>query len=579
MGVALACAAAVPVGCSSTVRHRDATSEAVGYDVESERSAEHLGVIDRAASPDASDVNPAPPDLPGDGGVSRDLDANIDASGAPDATPECGAPPLPANAPGIPAPGVDASCPVGTLWCHPTDYGASCGGDRLSNPQRCGACFAFCHDDPFSTATCRGGRCERRCREPDADCDCDPTTACDVDTWADPANCGGCGRTCAPGESCAAGRCLRVEPRLLSPISALRTLARRPWFRWELPAGADGARLEVCSMRACDRVEHTWDATGASFRPPTALAQGVHFWRITARRGAALDATPSIPWEVWIGPPPPAARSAAAMLDLDGDGAEDPADDLLHPRPSAEYFRERRQGYVYSYSPPFALGDLNGDGFGEVAFLEYSFNLGLTANDSQDIVLLLYRGGPRGAWRVPVAVEVAGACGYPGPSPELVAALPAGDRDGDGYGDALVHYPSMCTSRSFLLPLYGGLGHVLAGSYDRLSSPIIGWIGHGDFDADGREDLVTSCATNARCGELLDVWPGARDRATHERRLVVECSAPGTAGVVWFSDREVTDHNDDGYDDLRRLARSPIVGALLPGGARGLDGARCTHLP
>ena len=70
-----------------------------------------------------------------------------------------------------------------------------------------------------------------------------------------------------------------------------------------------------------------------------------------------------------------------------------------------------------------------------------------------------------------------------------------------------------------------------------------------------------------------------RDRATHERRLVVECSAPGTAGVVWFSDREVADHDDDGYDDLRRLARSPIVGALLPGGARGLDGARCTHLP
>jgi hypothetical protein len=40
-----------------------------------------------------------------------------------------------------------------------------------------------------------------------ADCDGLAVDGCEVDSTSDPANCGGCGLACAPGETCASGMC------------------------------------------------------------------------------------------------------------------------------------------------------------------------------------------------------------------------------------------------------------------------------------------------------------------------------------------------------------------------------------
>ena len=78
---------------------------------------------------------------------------------------------------------------------------ACCAGvctDLLSDDGHCGSCGAACPDD----ATCTGGQCAPRCREPLLFCG----GAC-VDPASDAANCGGCGDACGGGTVCVDGSC------------------------------------------------------------------------------------------------------------------------------------------------------------------------------------------------------------------------------------------------------------------------------------------------------------------------------------------------------------------------------------
>ncbi|MFO0645066.1 MAG: hypothetical protein U0326_02435 [Polyangiales bacterium] len=453
-------------------------------------------------------------------------------------------------------------CPANTLFCLGPDRD-TCGEDRLSNPTRCGACFVRCFDTPESTAQCRGGRCERRCREPLADCDRDPTTACDTDIWTDARNCGGCGRTCAAGESCAAGRCVALSVRLKAPISAWRLPTARPWFRWELASGADGARIEVCATRTCETVEHRWDVTGESFRPPLPLSPGVHFWRATARYGEALDASPSPPWEFAIAPP----FVAGVLADVNGDGVADDAQVVFHGNVSWEANPKGfRTGVTYSPAGPIALGDVNGDGFGDVGFFESALGLGWGQGETERIDLYVYRGGPSGAALAPLRAPIGSGVPWTGYGTRLT---PIVDRDGDGYGDLFVSLPQYG-------PTYGIeiSGRTLMAyrdqSLDYLLAPA-----HGDVNADGAEDLLSWWELVGGGVSSFGVHMGASRRPLPPGVSLGACGVPDASEARYSAAFRLTDLDDDGYDDLILRSASSPFDFLYPGGPMGLDGSRC----
>lgn len=454
-----------------------------------------------------------------------------------------------------------APCPIGTMVC-PDDPWDSCGRDVQSDPNNCGYCQARCEDNPASVVTsCNMGHCERLCREAAADCDHDPTTACDTDISTDARNCGGCGRPCAAGESCVAARCVATGARLKAPISALRLRSARPWFRWELPPGAEGVRLEVCSTRACTTVEHRWDVSGSNFRSPTPLEPGVHFWRVTARRGEALDATPSLTWEFEIGLA--GNDSHRALLDVNGDGVGDAAAGIFHGHSSwAGSYWGHPTGHAYSVSEAIALGDMNGDGYGDVGYLEFDRSFGRRFAESlQTGTLYLFRGGPDGLTRVPLALTL-------GDSTGSVTIVPVADRNGDGYGDvttALVDF----SGSADIVDLWGGA--VPRSALSARLGPFL-WIDHGDFNADGFEDVVASWERDALGFYRFSQSVGG----SFTYRWNLECvSEPPVANGYDFVPT-VRDRDDDGYDDLLVTDRQRMLTSIFSGGPMGLDGARCT---
>ncbi|MFO0628116.1 MAG: hypothetical protein U0325_21250 [Polyangiales bacterium] len=111
--------------------------------------------------------------------------------------------------------------------------------------------------------------------------------------------CGACARICEVGFECAAETCTPVNgdaPRLLLPASLGRVTTRRPTLRWRLPAGADGARVEVCADRPCERIVARMTADGDAARPAEALDPGVYFWRVFPRIRGEYSGKASHTW-------------------------------------------------------------------------------------------------------------------------------------------------------------------------------------------------------------------------------------------------------------------------------------------
>jgi len=104
--------------------------------------------------------------------------------------------------------------------------------------------------------------------------------------------------------------------RLISPTSGART-NRRPLLRWELPSGADGARVEICARRDCAAgVEQSFVVPGTSGVPSTDLAFGRHYWSVTPlRAGAAVGPAIVNRWAIRV------ARPSAPRLSTAGQSA------------------------------------------------------------------------------------------------------------------------------------------------------------------------------------------------------------------------------------------------------------------
>ncbi|HEY2744989.1 MAG TPA: VCBS repeat-containing protein, partial [Polyangia bacterium] len=223
-----------------------------------------------------------------------------------------------------------------------------------------------------------------------------------------------------------------IAPRLVAPLSTATVSSRRPRLRWDMTGVAGAASIDLCADRACATPlgSATVDGSGAAATPDADLPPGAVFWRV--HTDAAVSAT----WEIFVGhASAPVDNSWGATLDVDGDGIPDVAagdgaggvalwrggagglggapTTLANPDATASKF-----GYVI-----VAAGDLDGDGYGELAIGECG---------NQGGYVHIYYGGPGGLGRTQTLSAPDAQTGF---GCRLAAA---GDLDGDGYADLAI---------------------------------------------------------------------------------------------------------------------------------------------
>ena len=398
-------------------------------------------------------------------------------------------------------------------------------------------------------------------------------------------SCGPCGRACAATEVCVADACVPTSdapPRLLAPVSLGKLTSQRPTLRWLLPAGTSEARVQVCGDRACERVVQAADATGRSLRLPAALAPGVYFWRVFAKRGAAVAPTASATWEFQV-----RARDAGvdtnhgAMVDFDGDGYSDLIVNTSIPRRAAIYaggpdgtsrmptgaLPRLDDGTSVQVS---TIGDLNGDGYSDLLSFE--------ALDGERRVVLR-PGGPRGVTVPPVVLTASD------PWPESLGS--AGDIDGDGYGDLVGVHAGSTGPLGEVRVFFGTATGVRPRSIvmvpgDPTEPTEVVSTGSGDLNGDGRPDFLFGMPSrNDGAGRAL-VWVNGGCGVGRTVPL------PGdTTAFAHFGDALslAGDYNGDGYADAVVAAPHDADATdqsalwIFPGSAAGPVTASPRRLP
>jgi len=482
--------------------------------------------------------------------------------------------------------GDDRQCVEGRCVACPSGQRICAGAcvDATTSAVHCGACGRAC----AILATCEAGRCVEPCT---ADT---PFAQSDFD-------CGACGVTCAAGSLCVDGRCASAAPRLKAPISATFVSSARPWFRWELPAGADGARVEVCATRACDRVEASWEASGDRLRAPAALAPGVHHWRAYARRAGRYDLTPSLVWEFAVPggsvAPAPGAHGVPVLHDLNADGVEDrievSTDCGTYPRCNFVRYGRSPTGVappdqrivspsidlppldVIVYVPfpgGMFLPDVNGDGFGEL-LTGYSYSVRRPTGWEPHEITRWHAGSSTGVFLPGSQLDLTDFERWRAGEPVLACL---GDRDGDGFGDIATWWAYGWGSVLTYSEKLGGRGAFRRGSSGS-GFDVPHGIAVGDSNADGRSDLVHWLEH----GHGLLTLGAARLPTLPAGREIVECPPRPYDPSLRFS-ATVSDVNDDGYDDLTFTVvgtSAPPVTSRMLGGPDGLSPTRCAPLP
>jgi hypothetical protein len=318
--------------------------------------------------------------------------------------------------------------------------------------------------------------------------------------------------------------------RLVAPLSTSTVTSTTPTLRWVLPAGADGAEIDLCHDRACTSVVTSFTSAGTSARVPVTLAAGVYFWRASAMASGRVTGEPGMVWELFVpARGTPVDTSWGSVPDFNGDGY---ADVLVLTGLNEVYFffggptgpPETPSTMLpgRSLAPPGELasaGDVNGDGFADVL-----------------VGAAVFLGGPSGP--ATTAIEL-------GPPPYAYTVAAAGDVNGDGYAD-LVGMGFNATGSIVLLP--GGPKGPSGSTQQQVLAPagpstyFAAVASAGDFNGDGFGDFVVSEFSNLEAGPPagLDVFLGSPTGA----------QAPGMlpVGLAPFVLSE--DVNGDGYCDL-----------------------------
>ncbi len=291
-----------------------------------------------------------------------------------------------------------------------------------------------------------------------------------VSVWLVPVDCCWLAATCnreprraeteIAGQSSHRPSAAAVSLHLVAPLSGATTRDSRPTFVWISPAPPASFQLELCSDRSCAKAAASYATTGVRFTIPVGLARGSWFWRVRAlSRDGAEEATSAV-WKIRVQPESdrPGALSVPP-IDFDGDGYADLA--------TIAVSKHSNQGRLVifwgglnglkadassSIDLPFlsptrtvlpgevrlaAVGDLNGDGFGDLIVSSPSWRKSPcgpgTVDDGVRWLFVYYGSLDRSLARPPakVAGEEAGE--------QFGARVSGGgDINGDGYGDLVV---------------------------------------------------------------------------------------------------------------------------------------------
>jgi FG-GAP-like repeat/FG-GAP repeat len=411
-----------------------------------------------------------------------------------------------------------------------------------------------------------------------------------------------------------------AAPRPLAPLSTAKVSGQYPFLSWELPAGADGAHVEICKDRACTQVESTLDVVGTRGKVVAPLTAGVHFWRLRARALGATGVRTSATWELLVGHGAASTHDGSwgSFPDFDGDGIADlvaassndgvtqvatifPGSAGTGPSTARSIELANPTPSVTTSFQELAAGDLDGDGFTELVVSSHD-----TAGPSH---VYIWRGGPGGiaagaapdlrldsaapAFGYTIAAlgdvngDGYGELGVGGATVDVyfggptLADLtmryslagakvgPAGDVDGDGVADFVVQKGD-ATDSSLVLGVHGGtpttvrplLIPFLARSH--VSAPLSKT--PGDLDGDGTTDVVLGffgAPTQPDGGAgngVVYVFPGILGYGPFTEPTAALLGEPGDAPA--FGTPALGNFNGDAYDDL-------VVGATLFGGNVG----------
>ena len=270
----------------------------------------------------------------------------------------------------------------------------------------------------------------------------------------------------------------RPPLRLIAPLSGAIVGSRRPLLRWD---GPDFSLGVVCRDRDCRRIVSVFFGNNHSAQPLLPLPTGPLFWRVIDRNGRW-----SQPWELFVlGTPGSAPRAVLGFhYDVNADGFVDAAVRTLAP-PAVPRPPDSRT-HLYQSGPnginptretivddqgsgfPVVVGNLNGDGLGELFFSGSAFGIGDFNGDGYGDVL-----SGAGSFSSIFSVALGSATGLASSvtfdlstdNPSIVTyPFAAGDLNGDGHGDAVLLRRNTMTNELWLGLGRGGPDGLLAGA-------------------------------------------------------------------------------------------------------------------
>ncbi len=325
-----------------------------------------------------------------------------------------------------------------------------------------------------------------------------------------------------------AGVCVPSErARLVRPLSGARVTGREITFRWTLPPGADGARVDFCENRGCSPVSRSENAIGTSLRTGVG---GRRWWRVQPTQRGAPCGVLSPTW--WVMPDTASGGQPYRVLtDINGDTVTD----------------------------AFLSGQNAASGAGRLYVHVGNTTMGLPPMPTQTLSSPV---GGNGQFGAPAA----------------------GDFNGDGFTDLAVWQTNASNQYQGQVWAYLSDGAQIVTAPTPLTppSPVYAHFGTfmfpGDFNGDGYTDLaVASGMIDVGGGDLDDpqggritVYPGSAAglNGTSAQTL----PSPGGMGSQFGNSGTVVDLDNDGYDDLlvNLYVGTSRVCVHLRGGPSGL---------